>query len=500
MSFSTDERVLKRIFRRKQFILGPRPVEGPEGWRTVKVAGGLWLVAHPELGVLTATSAGLSLTLLGYILDPDAPDASDADIVQDLAESVSAGADLFKRLETLGGRYLLLLARPGHSPLLVGDASGTLSAFYAVAERETWCAAQSDLLADLHGFEPDPEAAEFIAGRRALVEEFQWPLDTTLYAQVRRLLPNHYLDLESAQVRRYWPSRPLAERSVQAVARPVALRMQALMAAAARRFDLVVRVSASMDSRLMLAATAGSLDRVEFYSGLSKQRGVNHPDLAIPRQMLAGTSARHHVIPNDGTVDAAFAKVFDASLQHGHPQRVPGLGRQLEYFKLTRVAVLGNVSENARSKYLSRKHRPLPQSGLTPQLCGSLSQMEEPFAVRAYARWLADVPEVPGYDKRDLLFWECRTGSWFAGNVSEFVIAWQEVFLPYNCRALLDDLMSAPLASRAIPATKLYLTATAELWPALTLFDVNPQSLGKRLRDATYLRLRGLKRRLLRAA
>ncbi|MBX3144805.1 MAG: hypothetical protein KF813_13675 [Trueperaceae bacterium] len=498
MAFSTDERVLKRIYRRKQFVLGPRPVEEPEGWRAVKIAGGNWLVAHLELGVLTATSDDLSLTLLGYILDPNDPNATDADVVQDLAERVSAGADLFKSLGTLAGRYLLLLARPGHAPLLVGDAAGTLTVFHCRVDGETWCAATADLLADEHGLQPDPEAAAYISQRKAQVEEFAWPVDTTLYSEVRRLLPNHYLDLASGSVHRYWPVEPLAQRSVQDVARSAAVRMQAVMAAGARRFDLVVGVSAGLDSRLMLASTAGSLERIEFYSGLSKTRGPNHPDLAIPRRMLAGTGAKHHVIPNDGVVDASFADVFNASLPLGHPHRVAGLSKQLEYFKLTRVATLGNVSENARSKYLQRKYKQLPPAGLTAEYCGYLEQMEGPFEVRAYARWLEGAPDVPGYDKRDLLFWESRTGSWFASNISEFVIAWQEVFLPYNCRALLTDLMSAPLESRVIPVTRLYLAVANELWPALTRFDVNPKSVGKRLRDATYLGLRGIKRGLMR--
>lgn len=497
MAFSTDAQTLRRIFRRKQFVLGPRPAVAPEGWRTLRVAGGQWLAAHPDLGVSTAVRGSVELTMLGYAVDPGRPEASDAEIVRGLAGRVAAGADLLTALDELGGRFLMLLARPGHGPTLVGDAGGTLTVFHATVDGQTWCAAQSDLLARLHGFEPDPEAVDFIALRRSLVVEYAWPVDTTPYTEVRRLLPNHCLDLATGEPRRYWPSEPLAERSVKEVAPRAAQRLQALIAAAARRFYLTIGVSAGLDSRLMMAATAGLLDRVEFYSGLSKQRDANHPDLAIPRRILADAKAEHHVIVTDGYVSDEFLQVYRDSLPIAHSHRAPGLERQLEHYRLTHVAAVGNVSENARAPYLSRTSPPLPAGGMTPEYCGRLTQMEHPFARRAYERWLAGVPAVRGYDPRELLFWECRNGSWFASNVSQFVLAWQDVFLPYNCRALLTDLMSAPLSSRVVPVTELYGAVVAELWPELMRYEINPENLGERVRKEAYRRLRNLKRRLV---
>ena len=159
--------------------------------------------------------------------------------------------------------------------------------------------------------------------------------------------------------------------------------------------------------------------------------------------------------------------------------------------------MIGNTSENARGIYRSAKRPEIPEGGMDAAYCATLAYMNHPYAERQFARWASDLDLPSGYDPRELLYWESRTGSWFAHNVSEFVIAWQDVFLPFNCRALLVDLMSAPAATRVRPATELYTAVVAELWPELLGYPINPVSPWMTLRRQAYLVLRDLKRRAL---
>lgn len=81
--------------------------------------------------------------------------------------------------------------------------------------------------------------------------------------------------------------------------------------------------------------------------------------------------------------------------------------------------------------------------------------------------------------------------------MNQFLLAWQDVFLPYNCRALFTDFMSAPEESRARPSTELYSAVIADLWPELLQYPINPLALSKRLLDQAYRHLRSIKRRFV---
>lgn len=491
-----------RQYRRLQFVLGPRPVNAPPGWLVTDVVGGQVLTHHPDLRVASAQHDGAGLTLLGYILDPDAPQTTDVEILERLVQVVAADGDLFEALAMLGGRYLLLVA--GKDLRLVGDANGSLQVFHASVSGTTWCAAQADLLAEEFGFEEDPEARAYIERSVRELGEYSWPAVATLYPDVSRLLPNHYLDLRAGTVRRYWPTAPLTPRSIDAVKADIARRLTGMMQAAANRFDLSMGVSAGLDSRLMFAASRSVKDRIVYYTGQNAERGKNHPDVRIPRAMLAAAGVEHHLIEADAEVDPEFAAVYKASVPFANKKRIRGLQAQYRRYELKRVAVLGNISENVRSFYRSGMPD-LPTRGFTAQTFAERRGLGDyPFRIRAVQRYLdeLDTCNTHGYDYLDILMWEHGSGIWFAQNTTEFVCAWQDVFLPFNCRALLLDMLSTPMATRMTPAKELYAAVAREMWPEVLAYPINPLTPQKWFMEHAYRPLRDVKRaalRLLRA-
>ena len=67
---------------RNQFVLGPHYVEALADWQRVDVPPSICLMAHPDLNVYQVRYAGKSLTLVGFILDPDKPQSGDAEIIE----------------------------------------------------------------------------------------------------------------------------------------------------------------------------------------------------------------------------------------------------------------------------------------------------------------------------------------------------------------------------------------------------------------------------------
>ncbi len=516
MDLELDAGLLTRLERRMQYVLGPRPVQVLPSWRSTVVAGGLHLNSHPDLKVTTVEVGDVTLTLLGFLLDPERPGASDRELLDSVAEAVAKGGTPFAALARLGGRYLLIV---DHGTVtVVGDAAGTMQLFFARAEAgravqadasidrpgepsgsvggETWCAAQSDLLAQQLGFGVDPQAVEFIELAMSN-PEYAWPADSSPYTEVRRLLPNHFLDLTTGDVTRYWPNArlPLLELAEQSIR--VAERLSGLIAAGSKRFDLALGISAGVDSRLMLAASRGVKDDVIYYTGQDEARDFHHPDVAIPRAMLSAGGAIHHIIESGPTASVEFEDVFRRSVPYAHMHRAPALEAQLARYRLGRVAAVGNVSEISRSYYRTQASPAMPREGLTPAFCARLASLDHPFARSRFERWLGGLGETYGIDPRDLLYWETRTGNWFAQNVSEFVIGWGDVFLPYSCRALLVDMISVPDEVRIHPSREVYRAATARLWPELLDFPINPVPRIEQVRRRLKRQLRRVKRRLV---
>jgi hypothetical protein len=83
----------KYLFRR-QFLLGPDFVEQLPHWEKLKIADKLFATIHPDLNYVHKVSATSSITLLGFILDPDHPEASDNDIIESLLEKLIMGPRL----------------------------------------------------------------------------------------------------------------------------------------------------------------------------------------------------------------------------------------------------------------------------------------------------------------------------------------------------------------------------------------------------------------------
>ena len=149
MSLSIYER--DRLLLRRQFILGPRFVKELPGWRKININGSLFLTVHPELETVQASSSGNSITLLGYILNPYEPQASNLEICNMLLGQISSADDIFRFLETLCGRFVIILSFNGNLRIFT-DALGYRSVYYAKdASGFLWCASQPGSISEQLG-------------------------------------------------------------------------------------------------------------------------------------------------------------------------------------------------------------------------------------------------------------------------------------------------------------------------------------------------------------
>jgi hypothetical protein len=477
---SLHERISSSLYR-MQFILGPRVPAEFEGWQKLQVKGGLHLAAHPSLNIEQAGNNEISVTLVGYVLDPRKPHASNAGILKSLVFSIEQGEDLFDLIYPLGGRWVLLVD-DNRCTRLVGDAAGLRQVFYSDMHQnaEFWCASQPGHIARVLGLKMNLTSVDFIEWFRGQSPESWWPGDSSPYKEVKRLLPNHCLELQTNTVRRFWPCKSLPIRPLEAATSCIAETLSSLMQGAVSRFDMALGVSAGWDSRLMLAACRPISRQLSYFTGKRADMAWNHMDVRIPTRLLAKLELPHDVIEVSTEVTPEFAELYRNNVPFAHPSRLSGLHTQLNYYRLQKVGVTGNVSEVARC-YYSRPGKPAQE--VTVEHLMTQTGMSHAFARRHFTAWLDDLGDNFNYNVLDLFYWEQRAGSWFAHNCLEFDSAWRDIFVPFNSRQLLADMLAVDEGLRKQPDNKLYRQLMLRLWPEVLSEPINPTVYRTRTRN-----------------
>ena len=138
------------LYRRHSFSvlhMCPRSHQGrPSGSEST-----ICLTAHPELNTHQSVRDNKSVTLLGYLLDPDNAEANDSDIVDRLLDHCLRGGgfeNIVKGTEGMGGRWILIVD-DGKSVKLFTDPMGLRLVHYTNTSfpGPMWCATQPGLLA-----------------------------------------------------------------------------------------------------------------------------------------------------------------------------------------------------------------------------------------------------------------------------------------------------------------------------------------------------------------
>jgi hypothetical protein len=273
----------------------------------------------------------------------------------------------------------------------------------------------------------------------------------------------------------------------------IAETLTGMMQSAASRFELAVAMSAGWDSRLMLAACRPVAKDLSYYTGKRPDMAWSHMDVHVPIRLLAKLKLPHDVIEHGTEVTPEFAEAFSNNVPFAHPARLAPLQTELNYYGRQKVAVTGNVSEVVRCYY----RRPAePEQKVTAEYLMNVTGMEHPFARTRFSAWLDDAGDPRGCNILDLFYWEQRAGSWFAHNCLEFDSTWRDVFIPFNSRQLLVDMLAVDESLRKGPDYELYRQLMVNLWPEVLSEPINPTANRKGPRKYLRAVVRRLKRLL----
>lgn len=476
---------LAPLVQRRHFCLSGSPSPLIPNARHARFADRYSLTSHPDLELTHLSDGGRSLTLLGYLLDPEDPAAGNADILARLLARLGRCTDVIAPTYRLAGRWVIV-AHDGTDTIVFHDASALRAVYYVEGPRgadgsSARCASEPGLLSRASGLPLDPEALAYLGTRIDAVDEVYWmPGDTSPYAGIRALLPNHYLELETGLAVRYWPTAPVPEIGFdRAVSEGIRL-MRGQVEAAARRWPLSVSMTAGWDSRLMLALCRSVTPDLFAFTLRYPDQYATLPDLRVPARLLPKLGMRHHVIAYPARVDPdvrALARLNSGALEKAYCADTQAL---LEGHPAGRVCVTGDVAEVVKVHY---RVDGVADRDLTPTHLARLLRIGDgPFALRAMERWLASARPSP-IPLLDLFCWEQMGGRWQARIRSNHDTA-HDSLAPFDCRLLLTTLLGVDEARRRRPGFDLFAALIRGLSPDVMAEPINPPevpTLGRRL-------------------
>jgi hypothetical protein len=492
--YNTD----KLLFRR-QFILAPGPASNLTSWQQTKIGGQFWLQAHPDLEMLQLTKNGLELTLLGYLIDPHNPDLSNRELLEKLFKAIRQPADVFGNTENYGGRWVLILHHGGETVVL-NDPTGLRQIHFTdTTIPQIFCASQPSIIAEQLSLSVDETVQEQFIKPQILQDKEYWLCgDLSPYMGIRHLLPNHYLNLKTRSVHRFWPREKLKVFGPrEAIDKSCAL-LKGQWAAITKRFEPAMPITAGLDTRTLFAASKELSDRIYYYTlmyCINTPMTEESPDIRIPSSLLSRFGLKHNVIKCLPVMDENFKKIYKRSVSLAHDCWGSIVQTLCSEYPQERVAVDGSCSEIARQYYCKRSNYSENGEIDAAALADLCRMVKIPLVLTSFEKWLSEARVVEKeYELKilDLFYWEQRMGNWNAMAQQELDIA-QETFSPFNNRELLTTLLGVDSQLRTTPDFSLYKRIIRRLWPQVLSEPINPVSRRVRLKQIAQVLLRKLR-------
>jgi hypothetical protein len=464
------------LFRR-QFLLTHQPCASIEKWQHETLAS-LHIYAHPDfqLTIIKTDNGQTGLALIGYVIDPNNPSLSNKQLLSNLLQHMKSPEDMGEALYDLSGRFVLVMKTTDET-CIFHDPCGLRSVYYAIRKGQIYAGSQPWILKKAIDLEDETRRNSYNASNYRNSKIEHWiPGGCSLYKDVHRLLPNHYLRFSSLRQQRFWPTSRLNDQTFEQGLHTVASLLEKLVIAAAKRFSLSVAVTAGWDTRAVLSATKQVAADMFYYTLQYRTLDLESSDIKIPMNLLQALGYPHHVIDCRRADDPAFISMYldNTPMAHYDDWGKIAFG-MLGSYPSDRVAMKGNCSEIGRCFYFKTgKHAPIKSPETILQLERGWDEL--PFVREAVASWYyktAPLCEETDFDILDLFYWEQRMGSWQAQSQLEWDIV-QEVYAPFNHRGLLEAMLCIPSRYRCAPRYYLYEKICEVLWAETLREPVNP--------------------------
>lgn len=451
-----------------------------QGWRATSWAD--WMVVrHPDTTMVTASTGGAQLAILGEVFNPFIKEFNAQVIADDLCRRASATDQFFALLDELSGRFVVLVkATPGAEWLVYNDAFSARSIYYH-ARKPGIVASHAALLAELTADPVDFNVLAFTQAPAYQKRDVKYlPGARTLYQNIFYCPANHRLRMSHGQPERYWP-RVSSDESISCSA----LLIQYLDGYSdyilGRHDRELFGLTGGLDSRTLLAPliakkmpmttftlhrgdkNGGSLKDIDLAKELSAAAGVEHETLTIDYPALKGayfTEPMQALRQNTGFVrlNSPYA---NCQLHNHFRTRFPE--QSLSYSRGFGGELLRGFYQNKAGNL--KEVSPRSFAHAYDVLPGS-SFVRDSFKHFITSSQYENLGHV---DVNDVFYWEHRMSAWAALAIAETDIT-ACTYPGFNSRRLYQAFMMRTFAERT--QRQAFRDAIEHFMPELLDFDV----------------------------
>jgi hypothetical protein len=455
------------LFKR-QFILSSSSEFCFSEWNNIKLNDSVYLSVHPELEVTQCCGSSGNdsrLTLLGFILDPFAPEKSNKEILEQIVRGAKGFDDVVANTNALSGRWIILY-QDANSFKIFNDPCGMRRVYYFRNEDGFLCGSDPSIIGHFVNLEEDKskDLQEFITSPKFHKAEHCWMGSNTIYIGVKHLMPNHYLDLHQWKTIRYWPNKHLEKVDLMQGVEIASAILKGTLLAASKRQPLAMAVTAGWDSRVLLAASKEICNDVTYYVSVPEDAKNELEDVVIPSRLFKDLGLPFEVQRCKEVQDPEFISYLKKSVTLSRAKYYNNVYRYLSDFK-GKLNVNGNVSEIIR--IVTYPIMPIKLSGAALAGAGYIGYKNLRYPATQLDTWLKDIHPLCieyGYKILDITYWEQRMGNWGTLYPAEQDLAIDQIS-PFNNRLLLTTLMGVDIKYRIYPNFTLYTKIIKNLWP-----------------------------------
>jgi hypothetical protein len=451
----------------------------PWQWRLSKQTpeavhrAGAWsLEIGPGLPVFPVSDAeGRSVgTLIGFPIDLEKKRLIKGSWQSKARLSGSFEAYAMEVIWSLGGRFLWVADTP-EGQRVYPDSSAQVACVFDPVARLVGSTAYSVLSADEY-------TTRFDQSRFSRLEvdgEGWFPAGLTAHRGLQRLLPNHYLDLTTFEVRRFWPVKAIGtgsdpEAIVSEIMEVVQAQLEALTHSPKK---LGLALTGGHETRMLLACARPYLDKIEMVTVVG---GDRHEVDSVLSRRIAKDLGLSHVTLQRRTATVEQRELFIRRGGHCNADSNSRYHPSIWPIAETHNLVGGVGGEVARAFFW--KSEDVAGSQFTGSALNArfgLAPDEEVSG--ALEDWLRGLPPMSAFEIMDLAYLEHRDGAWYA---SQFCCDPTLVrFAPLLTSRVVELMIKLPEDWKR--KNRLGHAVIARLWPELASYPYN--SLG-RWRDA----------------
>lgn len=464
------------VLYKRGYLITDKKVEKPcREWNEINV--GNFFISYDSLNeVIVCEKQSTWVVILGSIIDLENHTMDKREIGHRILEYLDCSEDRFyDYLDILSGRYLIMY-HDGFYTKILSDATGMRSIVYSTSQ--TIISSHINIVKNLTNDGKSPliknEWAKKYGG-------YHIPGHYTPYKNTFLLTPNTFFNIETKEVKRFFPRKPLEIRQPKEVARFVSdMVKKQLKLLSDVKENFLFSLTAGIDSRATLSLTKEFVNKMQYftYYKISQKYPNGVKSLEIDRKVVGdianNLNLKHTFVPleedNNNDEYYEFINIMKNNTIRSHSFRLA----KFYYDKLPHetLHIRSNILEIGRFFYRNKLMLPKELDINALLLCYSPkaeNDQEILHLLDNYCR-VVEMKNIYNYDPYDIFYWEYRMGAWHSQLLLESDIA-HDTFIPFNSRKILELLLSVNDAAKK--NNTVFNEIINNNWPILNYWGIN---------------------------